>query len=395
MSGPSKPGLASSLRGTRARETVRLVARREIVERVREKSFLIGTGISLAIILLVVLLPNLLGFGGRDAYTITALTPDARPVAEAAIQVGDSLDADVTVEPGARVDEVDAALTGNAIRAQDEPDDELIEILQAANARVRSADALAQAGVGEHDARAALSPPPLRVTTDEPEQGEGRSGFAFFAVLLLYGQLIGIGYFVAAGVVEEKSSRVVEVLLATVKPVHLLAGKVIGLGILGLGQLLLLAILGMGAAAASGALEVDGDIVRAAVLALVWFVVGYAFYGAAFACAASLVSRQEDLQSVLTPLSLMLMVGFFASFAVASDPDGTFAVVASFIPPLAPMIMPLRIAVGEATAAQIGGAFVVTLGSAAILIPLAARIYSGAILRTGAAVKLREAWRSA
>ena len=69
-----------------AREAVRLVARREIVERVREKSFLIGTGISLAIILLVVLLPNLLGFGGRDAYTITALTPDARPVAEAAIR---------------------------------------------------------------------------------------------------------------------------------------------------------------------------------------------------------------------------------------------------------------------------------------------------------------------
>jgi len=200
---------------------------------------------------------------------------------------------------------------------------------------------------------------------------------------------------VAAGVVEEKSSRVVEVLLATVKPVHLLAGKVIGLGILGLGQLLLLAILGMGAAAASGALEVDGDIMRAAVLALVWFVVGYAFYGAAFACEASLVSRQEDMQSVLTPLSLMLMVGFFASFAVASDPDGTFAVVASFIPPIAPMIMPLRIAVGEATTFQIVGAFVVTLGSAAILIPLAARIYSGAILRTGGAVKLREAWRSA
>jgi ABC-2 type transport system permease protein len=395
VSGPSKLGLASSLRGTRAREAVRLVARREVVERVRERSFLIGTGVSLAIILLVVLLPSLLGFGGRDSYTITALTADARPVAEAAIQVGDSLDADVTVKPGATLDEVDAALTGNAIRAQDEPADELVEILQAANARVRSADALAQAGVGEHEARQALSPSPLRVTAEEPEQGEGRSGFAFFAVLLLYGQLIGIGYFVAAGVVEEKSSRVVEVLLATVKPVHLLAGKVIGLGILGLGQLLLLAALGMGAAAASGALEVDGDVLRAAVLALVWFIVGYAFYGAAFACAASLVSRQEDLQSVLTPLSLMLMVGFFSSFAVASDPDGTFAVVASFIPPIAPMIMPLRIAVDEATTFQIVGAFVVTLGSAAILVPLAARIYAGAILRTGGAVKLREAWRSA
>jgi ABC-2 type transport system permease protein len=374
---------------------VRLIARREIVERSRERSFVIGTGISLAIILLVVLLPNLLGIGGRDSYTITALTPDARPVAEAAVPVGETLDADVTVKPGAALADVDAALTGDAIRAEDEPDDKLVEILQAANARVRSADALAQAGVGEREAREALSPQPLRVTTAEPQKGEGRSGFAFFAVLLLYGQLIGIGYFVAAGVVEEKSSRVVEVLLSTVKPLHLLAGKVIGLGVLGLGQLLALAGFGLAAAGASGSLDIDGDVLGAAGLALAWFVVGYAFYGAAFACAASLVSRQEDLQSVLTPLSLMLMVGFFASFAVASDPDGTFAVVASFIPPVAPMIMPLRIAVGEASAAQIVGAFVVTLGSAAILVPLAARIYSGAILRTGAAVKLREAWKSA
>jgi ABC-2 type transport system permease protein len=387
--GPSK------LRGTRGRETVRLIARREIVERARERSFLIGTGISLAIILLVVLLPNLLGFGGRDAYTITALTPDARPVAEAAVQVGETLDADVTVKPDAALADVDAALTGNAIRAEDEPDDKLVEILQAANARVRSADALTQAGVGEREAREALSPPPLRVTTAEPQEGEGRSGFAFFAVLLLYGQLIGIGYFVAAGVVEEKSSRVVEVLLSAVKPLHLLAGKVIGLGILGLGQLLTLAVFGLAAAGASGSLDIDGEVLGAAGLALAWFVVGYAFYGAAFACAASLVSRQEDLQSVLTPLSLLLMIGFFSSFAVASDPDGTFAVVASFIPPLAPMIMPLRIAVGEAPTAQIVGAFVVTLGSAAVLIPLAARIYSGAILRTGAAVKLREAWKNA
>ncbi|HYI20731.1 MAG TPA: ABC transporter permease [Solirubrobacteraceae bacterium] len=395
MSGPGRRRLSSSLRGTRGREAVRLIARREIVVRARERSFLIGTGVSLAIIVLVTLLPNLLGFGGRDSYTITALTPAAQPVADAAVAVGEALDADVTVESGSAVGDVDAALTADAIRAQDEPDGKLVEILQAANARVRSGEALEEAGVGERAAREALSPPPLRVRTDEPEEGEGRSGFAFFAVLLLYGQLIGIGYFVAAGVVEEKSSRVVEVLLATVKPIHLLAGKVIGLGILGLGQLLVLAVAGLAVAGLGGALEVDGQVLGAAALALVWFVVGYAFYGAAFACAASLVSRQEDLQSVLTPLSLMLMVGFFASFAVAADPDGTFAVVASFIPPLAPMIMPLRIAVGEATAAQIGGAFVVTLGSAAILIPLAARIYSGAILRTGAAVKLREAWRSA
>jgi len=107
------------------------------------------------------------------------------------------------------------------------------------------------------------------------------------------------------------------------------------------------------------------------------------------------VSRQEDLQSVLTPLQMLLLVGFFLTFGVQSDPDGTLAVVCSFLPPVAPTIMPARIAVGEADTVEIAGAFAVTLGAAALLIPLAARIYSGAVLRTGGAVKLRQAWRAA
>ena len=123
--------------------------------------------------------------------------------------------------------------------------------------------------------------------------------------------------------------------------------------------------------------------------------VGYAFYAAAFATAASLVSRQEDLQSVITPLTLVLLIGFFVSFGVVSDPDGTLAKVSSFIPPIAPMTMPPRIALGEASAVEIVGAFAVTIGATRCSIPLAARIYSGAVLRMGATIKLRDAWRAA
>ncbi len=197
------------------------------------------------------------------------------------------------------------------------------------------------------------------------------------------------------GVVEEKSSRVVELILSTLRPRHLLAGKILGLGLLGLGQLLLIGVVGIGLGAASGALDVNGDVIAAAVLALAWFVVGYAFYAAAFACAASLVSRQEDLQSVISPLTIVLMVGFFVSFAVLDDPDGTFATVVSFIPPFAPMTMPPRIALGEASTVEVVGALAVTVGATALLIPLAARIYRGGVLRMGGAIKLREAWRSA
>jgi ABC-2 type transport system permease protein len=123
-----------------------------------------------------------------------------------------------------------------------------VRVLQAANRQVRAAQALRDAGLTPPKARRALARPPLVVSTVEPvdSAAEKRGGFAFFAVILLYGQLVGFGYFVAMSVVEEKSSRVVEVLLSTVRPRHLLARKILGLGVLGLGQLLVLAILGSG-----------------------------------------------------------------------------------------------------------------------------------------------------
>jgi ABC-2 type transport system permease protein len=377
----------------RGRRAVALIARREITERVFEKSFVISTIITLVVIGAIAVLPSALGFGGEDEYAIAVGDAAARPVADAAVREAGAFDAKVTIVDG----DADATLTNRGIRAQEKPDDKLLNLLQAANAEVSSGAALRDAGLDAEQARRALSPEPLRLTTVEPvdEAAEDRGGFAFVAVLLLYGQLISMGYFVAMGVVEEKSSRVVELILATLRPRHLLAGKILGLGLLGFAQLLLIAVVGLGLAAAGGALDVNGDVIVAAALALAWFVVGYAFYAAAFGCAAALVSRQEDLQSVISPLTIVLMVGFFISFGVLDDPDGTLATVVSFIPPIAPMTMPPRIALGEASAVEVAGALAITLGATAVLVPLAARIYRGGVLRTGGAMKLRDAWRAA
>ena len=144
--------------------------------------------------------------------------------------------------------DVDVVLAGDAVRSDGAPDDQLLGLLQAANREVRSTAALRRAGLDEAARRAALAPPPLRVSTLRAvdPQRDRLAGLAFFTVLILYGQLLTYGYWVASGVVEEKASRVVEVLLATVRPRELLAGKVIGLGLLGLGQLLLIAAVGLG-----------------------------------------------------------------------------------------------------------------------------------------------------
>src|SRR4029434_199358 len=108
---------------------------------------------------------------------------------------------------------------------------------------------------------------------------------------VLYGLLILFGQFVAQGVVEEKSSRVVELLLATMKPWQLLAGKIAGLGLLGLAQIVVIAVVGVTGALAFDLVDIPGDLIGTALSVVLWFVLGYAFYAAIFAVAASLVSR--------------------------------------------------------------------------------------------------------
>ena len=389
--------------GLRGREAVRLVARREITQKLREKSFLISMGVTTAIIVLVAVVPPLLGAGGPKEYTLGATDGESAEIARAAAKVP-GFDVEVEVkrltpaEASDAIDDgrVDAVLSGSELRSKEEPDDELVGIVQAASSQVRQAQALRAAGLEGAELQRALNPPPVKVTTVEavdPER-DRKGAFAFVAVLALYTQLLTFGYLLASGVVEEKASRVVEVLLSTIRPKDLLAGKIIGLGLLGFGQLFVMTAIGLLAAALSGALEVNGEILGAAALAVGWFVLGYTFYAGLFACAGALVPRQEELQSSMTPLTMLILVSFFVSFLVLDDPDGTLAHVTSFIPFSAPITMPPRIALGEAPAYEILIAIAVTLISALALIPLAGRIYSGAVLRTGSAIKLRDAWRA-
>ena len=391
--------------GLRGRPAIALVARREITQRLREKSFLISMAVTVVLVVLVAVVPPLLGFGGKETYTVGVADQASVAVANVADRSAKAFDADVKVRRVAAEDanaeladgKVDAVLSTRGLHAEEEPDQTLVGIVETARREVQQAAALKRAGLSDTEVRQALNPPALKVTTVEPVDPEAdRKGtFAFIAVLALYAQLLTFGYLLASGVVEEKASRVVEVLLATIRPRDLLAGKIIGLGVLGFGQTLIIAAAGLAAATATGALEVDSDIVVAAALAVGWFVLGYAFYAGLFACAGALVPRQEELQSSMTPLTMIILFSFFASFAVLDNPDGTFARVTSFIPFSAPMIMPVRIALGEASTVEIVAAFAITAASAAALIPIAGRIYSGAVLRTGSSVKLRDAWGAA
>jgi ABC-2 type transport system permease protein len=244
--------------------------------------------------------------------------------------------------------------------------------------------------------RAREPPPPLPVRTLEAvdTRSDQRQSLAFVAVLLLYSQLITYGFWLAAGIVEEKASRIVEVLLATIRPRELLAGKILGIGVVGLGQLTLIGSVGAALAIATGTLDLAGDAVGAIGIVLAWFVLGYALFSCMFAVAGSLVPRQEDIQNSTGPLTVILVGSFLLSFSAIDDPGGGLATVLSFVPPTAPMVSPVRLIAGEMPAVQVVLSAAVLVSATAGLVLVAARIYSNAVLRTVTRVKLLEAWRA-
>ena len=233
-----------------------------------------------------------------------------------------------------------------------------------------------------------------RLASEQLGPQQASAAYALFGVLLLQGAMIAYGSWVAAGVIEEKATRMVELLLATIRPSQLLAGKLIGIGLLGLAQLALLYAVGLGALSAAGAGGLPPGALAALPVALGWFALGYALYSSAFAVAGALVSRSEQLQTTLTPITVAVVGAAFVSLAALADPGAPLVRAASLFPPLAPMVMPIRTAVGSAARWEQGLAVGLMLASTAALVPLAARIYAGAVLRTGRRVRLREAWRA-
>jgi ABC-2 type transport system permease protein len=322
----------------------------------------------------------------------------------ALVAQGKAVGADVTVvgladESAARASlasgDVDGALVGGLgtaprLLVQRQADTSLTAAVDGAVGRVALARQLAAAGITRLDV------PKVGLTTLHPGSdptGE-RTGIAVIGVVVLYSLLIMMGQFIAQGVVEEKSTRVVELLLATMRPWQLLAGKIIGLGLLGLAQIVGIAVIGVSSALAFDVVTLPGQLVGTAVSVVAWFVLGYAFYAAVFAGAASLVSRQEDLPSVITPMTLVLVVGFVIAIQSASNPGGTLARVASFIPGLSPMVMPIRLAGGGAAWWEVVLAVGVMLVAIVAVVRLGGRIYAGALLRTSGKTKLREALRA-
>jgi ABC-2 type transport system permease protein len=386
---------------------IKLTARREVVERTRDRSFLISTVVTLLILGAVIVIPKLFG-SDSNTFDVGLVGPASQRLGPALVSQAAAVDVEIRVQSPAdaaaadaevRSGKLDAAVVdGSQVVVKEQPNDRLGLIIQSASRTSRAQEQLAAHGLTQGEIGSALAPPPLPVRSIEPtdQNATAKKSIATIAVFLLYGQIIGYCMGVASGVVEEKATRVVEVLLATVRPVQLLAGKVIGIGLVGLLQLLLIGAIGLALAVALGTITLPAGAFGTIGIVLLWFVLGYAFYASLFAVAGAVVSRQEELQNSTTPLTLVLVASFFVAITSAFGNSTTpLAMVCTYLPPTAPLIVPLRIAAGDIAVWQVGLTLAIMLASTVLVILLASRIYAGAILRTGARVKLKDAWRSA
>lgn len=383
-----------------------LVARREFVTRVRSRFFQGGT------VVLVVLLAGYIVLQAevisKAATTVKvgfvgaaqALAQPLKTAAASDVTVETSVVSDVsTGEAQVRDGTIDALVSGPVdapdVAVKDSLDPTVAATLDGLVKEAVLNQAVTAQGGNPAAIDAQVARAGIHLVQLDPKASRRTQSYivGLFVAVLLYIAITLYGQFVAAGVVEEKSNRIIEILLSTVRPRQLLLGKVVGIGLVGFVQLVVLGVVAVITATRTHAVSVPSVTVQAVAGGLLWFVLGFILYALLFAAAGSLVSRQEDLAAVTTPITLLIVGTYIAFFWVGANPDNPLAIVLSILPPFAPVLMASRIATGDAQLWQVLVAVVLTVGAIAALNALAARIYENSVLRVGSRVRLLEAWR--
>jgi len=373
-----------------ARRAITLVARREIRERLRSRAFLYSTFFLLLLVGASTAFTR--AFSAEKTYRVAVTAPAPQGLAVALQRAATPFDATV------RLRVVASTAAGREQLAAKQVDALLVlhedRLVFRADVDTKLA---AVADTAVRALRRHLPPAPeLTTATLEPASAKTSDAevvVALFGSMLMLVSLSIYGQWVLVGVVEEKSNRVVELILSTVRPRHLLAGKVIGIGLLGLAQLALVA--GLAATLlAAGAFDAPAALGGSLALVVPWFALGFALYAVAFAATGALASKQQDASTAGQPVTLTLAAAYFVGYvALTAAPNGALAHVLTVFPLTAPFVLPARSALVGVPLWEHVLALALVLGSIYALVRLAGRVYAHGLLHTGPRIAPRTAWR--
>jgi ABC-2 type transport system permease protein len=387
---------------------VGIIAMREITERVRGRIFRVGTVIILLAVGLAIIIPNLNHHSGGSGVTtqevgiVGSLSPDFQKVV---IEAG-TADKDnvhfVTesslnqAKHNLRDDSLAFAIVNGDALLLNEPasdssspaDPTLVQNVAEYFGLLRSYQS---AGLTPSQTRSVTNARPIPVHLLSQAQKKKVNATSVVGMIMLFVLLTQYCTWILIGVMQEKSSRVVEVLLAAVRPIQLLGGKVLGIGLVALSQAAVVVGFALLVAKAVGSDILKGSEPTALLAELVWFVLGYAFYCWVYAAAGSMAERQDQVQTLAFPLSIPILIGYIFSITVVSSSNASllFKVMAYF-PPTAPFAMSALVAINEVAWWQFLASVLITLATTAGVAVFAARIYSRAVLRTGGRVRLKQ-----
>ncbi len=383
------------------------IARREILVRARTKAFRIVTAflvlLAIAGPLLVLAFPDgdsgpdqvQIGVVGEldsrveaalagietDEFVVVLQEFATRELAETAVTDGD-VDTVLVAGTGAAADGVESIYESSA-----DP------FVQAVVASAFQQAAIANAGLSPDELQALFADSgPETVLLDEDSNADNVGyAVAIFAVIFTFIGIQTYGALMVMSVIEEKSTRVIEVLLAHVKPYQLLAGKILGTAAIAIAQLLVLVSAVALMLMVTQDIDIPNRVWVSLPLILLTFILGFLLYAVLFAAGGSLLSRQEDSQQVLMPLIMPLLAAYVFGTTTVTSPDRLAVKILSFVPFSSPIFLPIRTSAGEIAAWEVVLSLAILAGSTALLLHFAGKVFNYALLRTGTRVSIRSA----
>lgn len=401
-----------------------VIARRELLERVRSKWFvvvtLLGPLFMVALVVIPALIANSSAKGARIeiidhsndlgpplvefvaplAWKATVVPPDTTEEVELARIKADQIN-------GFLVIPADALDGGRMLYRGDNASGQVFGALltQAVNRVVLVRRAL-RLKLDDKQVTGMLAPVNLTKlhSTGEAEGSSGVGSFliAYILAFILYMVITLYGVAVMRSVVQEKTSRVMEFLVAAVKPSALMGGKILGVGgaaliqitvWLGIGALTLAyreTVLGWFGIAGAGAAALPPLAFTEVAIVMVFFILGYFFYSAMYAAVGAMVSSEQDTQQVQMPVTMLLVIGVMCLQLVSNAPRGSTTAIMTMIPLWSPILMPMRYVLGGATPTEVGISILLLLVSTVLVVRAAAKIYRVGVLLYGKRPSVRE-----
>ncbi|WP_377638999.1 ABC transporter permease [Oryzobacter terrae] len=383
-----------------ARAAWLLIARREIVVKLTDKSFVIGTLVTLLFI------AGFMGWSAWDesrtsTFTVATTTAD-RAMADRVADDAPELEEDVAVTVTVAADdaaaralvsegEADAWLHrgggGWVLTTDDGPESDLMDVTSQV-VRTASLDEAAAAVGTTTDRLLAGSEVTSQYLRGDADRANLAQGVAFAFAFLFYMASLLFGIQLANSVVEEKQSRIVEIIATSIPVRQLLVGKVMGNSVLAVLQMMLYAGVGLAGLAATPYASLVPSISGPIAWFLVFFVAGFVALASLWAVAGSLASRTEEVQSTSGPMTIVVLAVFFGAMFL----DGTVKTVFSFVPPFSAVLMPTRVLEGATSWWEPFAALALLLLAAGAVVVVAERLYRRSLLQTGGKLSMRQAW---